>query len=163
MGRQINFYMGKKKREKFLEFLIAQGYLFLADGACSEIQYIQPSKVIYENCVCLYKDTYGIVKLDQKRYSNSKYISKSRNPIIEYWQSSINEKEKCIKSGRIWLSSYEFYDLTADRAIITKDFNRIIRWLKKNLLYQALNGYSSKLYIDEELIDMVYNEGYDLE
>lgn len=160
MGRQINFYMGKKKQEEFLEFLIAQGYLFLADGVCNEIEYIQPSKIIYESCLCLYKDTYGTIKLDQKRYSNNKYINKSYNPIIEYWRSNIKEEEKCIKFGRIWLSSYEFYDLTADRSIITKDFNCIIRWLKKNLLYQALIGYSSKLYIDEELIGMVCNEGY---
>ena len=37
-------------------------------------------------------------------------IDKSYNPVIEYWIPHIKHSDKSIRCGRLWLTSYDFYD-----------------------------------------------------
>lgn len=87
-------------------------------------------------------------------------IDKSYNPVIEYWFSRIKHSDKSIRSGRLWLTSYDFYDVNADRTVINSDYNRLVRWIKKNVPYQKVSGYSQKIYISNDLVDLIYNDAY---
>lgn len=54
----------------------------------------------------------------------------------------------------------DYYDKNADRSIINKEYAKLVRWIKKNLPYQKVSGYSQKMYISDELVDPVYNSEY---
>lgn len=162
MGRQINFYMNDKIKDDFINFLDSEGYIFLPDGSFERLYRLKKENIDNEYSVCLYMDLFGEIKPKQLKNVNKFYIDKSYNPIIEFWIPHIKPYDKSIKSGRLWLTSYDFYDVNTDRTFINKEYNKLVRWIKKNIPYIKINGYSQKMYITNELVDLVYNEGYAL-
>lgn len=153
MGRQINFYMSDKVRNDFTNFLKAEGYIFLPDAAFESLYTLK--NIEDEYSVCLYKETFGKIEYKQVKGTNKYRIDKSYSPVIEYWIPHIKQEDKSVRSGRLWLTSQGFYDANADRAVISGDYNKLVRWIKKNVPYQAVDGYSQKMYISDELADMI--------
>ena len=160
MGRQINFYMDNKIKRNFIDFLDAEGCIFLPDCTFSSLYKLEKENIDNEYSVCLYMNFFGKIKLKHIQNINKFRIDKSYNPVIEYWISHINSSDKFISSGRLWLTSYDFYDANTDRTFINNEYNKLVRWIKKNVPYQKVNGYSQKMYISNDLVDLVYNDGY---
>lgn len=121
---------------------------------------LKGENIFNESSVCLYKDSFGEIKLKRIKNMNKFRIDKSYNPVIEYWFSRIKHSDKSIRSGRLWFTSYDFYDVNADRTVINSDYNRLVRWIKKNVPYQKVSGYSQKIYISNDLVDLIYNDAY---
>lgn len=171
MGRQINFYMSDKMRQEFVDFLTNKGFCYVDDGVCEEVTYIAPSDIYSSFKVYLYKKEFG--KINLRDTGIVKYIDGCYNPVIEYIISRPSTKTvKRILNGRVWMTSDDLYDENADRELMTKEYNKIIRWLKKHLLYENIEaekytyckhgGYTIKEYIDEEAIRMITEDGFTL-
>lgn len=170
MGRQLNFYMSKKMRQEFEDYLDSEGFVYVKNGANEQVTFLTRSAIEKEVIVYLYKNEYGNIHLTDTGII--KYIDGSYNPVIQYHVCRVNHDEKRLTSGRVWITSDDLYDDNADRKLITKEYNRIIRWLKKHLLYAHIEvekhtyckrgGYIVKDYIDEEALRMVNEEGYTL-
>ena len=139
MGRQINFYMSDKMRQEFVDFLTNKGFCYVDDGVCEEVTYIAPSDIYSSFKVYLYKKEFGKIYL--RDTGIVKYIDGCYNPVIEYIISRPSTKTvKRILNGRVWMTSDDLYDENADRELMTKEYNKIIRWLKKHLLYENIEA-----------------------
>lgn len=160
MGKQINFYMNEKIKHDFIDFLESEGYIFLPDGTFNTLYELEKNNIDNEYSVCLYKSSFGKINLTELKSTRKFYIDKEHNPVIEYWIPHIKHSDKSIRSGRLWLTSTDFYDLNADRTIINKEYNKLLRWIKKNVPYQNVNGYLLKSYICDDLIELVYYSDY---
>lgn len=170
MGRQLNFYMSDKMRQEFEDYLKNEGFSYLDKGVCKEVTYIAPSDIYNFFYVYLYKKEFGKIHLHDTGIV--KYIDESYNPVIEYIRADVKYDEKRIRSGRVWITTDNLYDENADRKLMIKEYNRIIRWLKKHLLYENIEvekytysiheGYTIKEYIDEEAIRMITEDGFTL-
>lgn len=162
MGKQINFYMSNNTQQEFIKFLIDQGFEFLKSGLLKNDVFIQSSDVISEFKVLLYKNTFGKFIIKQIGDTSQKYIDSMYNPIIEFRLSKTDTTSKCITAGRIWLTSNDFLDHDANRDYILTEYNRLVRWIKKNVLYQPVIG-SGKMYIDRESLELVNFQNYILQ
>lgn len=160
MAKQINFFMNEIKQNDFIDFLDCEGYLFLPDRPFSSLCKLEKNNIDNEYSICLYKSSFGIINPSQIKNTTEFFIDKSYNPIIEYWIPHIKHSDKSIRSGRIWLTSYDFYDLNSDRLIINNEYNKLVSWIKKNVPYQNVIGYSQKMYICDDLVDLVYSSDY---
>lgn len=160
MGKQINFYMDDKIKQDFINFLDAEGYVFLPDSSFDILYKLEKENINNEYSVCLYTSLFGKIKMKQIKDINKFRIDKSYNPVIEYWIPHIKHSDKSIRCGRLWLTSYDFYDKNADRTFINKEYNKLVRWIKENVPYQKVSGYSQKMYISDELVDLLYNSEY---
>lgn len=165
MGRQINFYMNEQTKKDFLQFICDEGYVFIADRISEEpenLWYVEKEETNQFFSICLYKSDFG--KIIQTKLSTSKnyYIDKRHNPIIEYRFSFLKQQEKEVIEGRLWLTSDTLSDPNADRTVINKSYNRLVRWIKKEVPYQLVNGHTIKRYISNSLVDLVHKDGYTL-
>lgn len=161
MGKQINFYISNQTQQKFISFLNEQGYVFLKSGLLNSEYFIQPENVIMESQVYLYKENFGPYTVTNLKNTDMQSILSSHNPVIEYSLSKTNSMEKKVYSGRLWVTSDEFFNTGIDRNIIYGDYSGLIRWIKKNVLYQPVKT-SNKKYIDQETLEMVLSQNYDL-
>lgn len=162
MGRQIKFYMSNSMQQEFISFLQEQGFKFLQSGLVNGDFHIQPQNVIFEYKVYLYRDDFGNLLLEQFGDSTQKSISSLFNPVIEYRLSKTNTIKKRVTAGRMWITSYDFYDTKANRDFIINEYNRLVKWIKKNVLYQPVIS-SEKKYIDQETLKLINNQDYKLQ
>ena len=162
MGKQINFYMSNNSQQEFIHFLTNQGFEFLKSGLLKNDILIQSSDVISEFKVYLHKNNFGRFIIEQIGDSTQKSISSLCNPVIEFRLSKTNTTRKCVTSGRLWLTSYDFLDIEANRELILTEYNRLVRWIKKNVLYQPAIS-SGKIYIDRESLELVKTQNYRLQ
>ena len=162
MGKQIKFYMSNKLQQEFINFLIEQEFEFLKSGLLENDIFIQSSDVISEFKVLLYKKIFGKFIIRQIGDTEQKYIDSMYNPVIEFRLSKTDTSSKYVTSGRIWLTSNDFLDHGANRDYILTEYNRLVRWIKKNVLYQSVIG-SEKKYIDQESLELVSSQNYILQ
>jgi len=156
MGRQINFYMSEKVQTEFIEFLEQNNFLYVD-------YYVD--KTVHPSCkdeymVYLYKEAYGelVKKFDDTVYDNS------HGPVIEYSKTLIREDKKTITRGRLWMTDW-YFDEAGNKVkkneLLTKDYEKLVRWIKKHVPYQVYNhkGYMLKEYINDEVIEL-QKQGY---
>lgn len=148
MGRQINFYMDRETEQNFLQYLGEEGYTVLLEDL-QELSVEEPAKRPW--WVMIYKEAYG------KPICNGETDTADvdRSPVIEFIRTRVNEEKKCIQRGRLWISmENEFADEKA-RDLFLKDYNRLVRWLKKNIPNQEYqnNGCVQKGLISDSLRD----------
>lgn len=156
MGRQINFYMSKKVQAEFIEFLEQSNFLY--------VDYYVDKTVhpVFEDVysVYLYKEVYGELRKKQ----DDKVYDSLIGPVIEFKKSMIKEDTKKIIRGRLWMTDW-YYDEEGNKVKkndwLTKDYEKLVRWVKKNVPYQEYNnkGYILKEYINDEIIEL-QKEGY---
>jgi adenine-specific DNA methylase len=71
-------------------------------------------------------------------------------------------KAKTIVRGRLWVTSYDFRDENADKKLFMKDYNMLVRWIKKNVPYQDVpcETYTGihlyKSYADDNIVKLAY-------
>lgn len=169
MGRQINFYMSNEVKIQFYEFLKNDGFLFLPTSGFEVFDdTIMREEVDINNeyFICLYKKFYGEIITRKIEGYKKQYINIMYNPVIQFKIPQVDDIEKKILNGRIWLTSYDFHDKNASRKAITSDYNRLVRWIKKNVPYQEceIKGVFSsgffKEYINDDIVLKMAEQGY---
>ena len=79
---------------------------------------------------------------------------------MEYSKSRIKVDKKRIIRGAVWRSTDFFYDENANEELFKKDYNMLIRWLKKHLIYTHVKGRGCKEYVDDKVLRLVTEEDY---
>lgn len=157
MGKQVNFYMSESVQNNFIKFLEQNKFIFLNNNASviSQVN-LNNSRGVY-----LYKEVYGDIKM---RENNKEIIDVMYSPVIEFTKTIINEKEKKILRGRIWISQ-QYYDNTGKLLkkdkLFVDDYQKLSRWIKKFVPYQGImkGDYIVKEYTCNELVELV-DRGY---
>jgi len=152
VGKQINFYMNKDIEEKFIEYLNINEFNFL-DYDFKNNKVIVLSSEAKAQSLYLYKKVYGdyfmqngdLVRLD---------IIKS--PVIEFTKTQIKEESKKVKRGRLWLNEQYYNEegtIVKKDTLLIKDFNSLVRWIKKNVPYQEIKKgeHYIKEYANDEI------------
>jgi len=162
MGRQINFYMSESVEKEFFELLSIQGYKILYDGY--DVDSIQ-ELTSYDGMdrkkwlIILYKDFYGpLIYADREE----KEINRNYSPVIEWSRTIINNNEKFIREGRIWISSWVEFEDSLIEEQFKKDYNSLVRWIKKKVPREEYTwkGHILKRYKNTELQEYE-DKGYD--
>lgn len=161
MGRQINFFMSKLVEKEFFDLLCRQGYsIFYEDYKEKRIRKVMSYDELDESMwlILLYKDVYGsLTYLDNEKLR----IDKLNCSVIEWCRTVVNVEEKTVKRGRIWMSDLINFESSEKETQFKKDFNSLMRWIRKNVPRQENNhnGYIIKEYINDEIIYYM-NKGY---
>lgn len=162
MGRQINFYMSESVEKEFFELLSSKGYKILYEGYDGDnIQELTSYDGLDRKkwLIILYKDSYGSLIYDDEGETE---INRNYSPVIEWCRTIINDNKKFVRGGRIWISSWiEFGDSIIEEQF-KKDYNFLVRWIKKKVPRQEYTwkGHVLKRYMNVEL--QIYEaQGYD--
>ncbi|MBE5943174.1 MAG: hypothetical protein E7264_11645 [Lachnospiraceae bacterium] len=161
MGRQINFYMSEAVEREFFEIICSNGYKILYRNFIDE----RIEKIVsYDDVnrkkwlLVLYKDSYGsIIYNDEKKIE----INRNYSPVIEWCRTILDSDEKVVRQGRIWISSWiEFEDFAIEEQF-KKDYNSLVRWIKKKVPKQEYmkKGHTLTRYMNEEL-KIYEDQGY---
>lgn len=54
------------------------------------------------------------------------------SPVFEFIRTDIDKTKQVIKRGRIWKSSEIIFQDDETESLFTKDYNAIVRWIRKN-------------------------------
>lgn len=146
MGRQINFYMDKKTEEEFIAYL--EESFLLVDS--NNKMYKNEERTYLYYC---YKEDYGELVF---RNDNGK-IDSYKSPVIEFIRTRLLEEKKQIGRGRIWIG----YEGEYDKKLLLKDYQKIVRWIKKNVPNQEYKNIDMvrRAYISNDLLNLG-EEGY---
>ncbi len=161
MGRQINFYMSELVEKEFFELLSSKGYKILYEGyAGDNIQELTSYDGLDRKkwLIVLYKDFYGSLIYANERETE---INRDYSPVIEWHRTIIDDHKKIIHRGRIWMSGWiEFEDFAIEEQF-KKDYNSLVRWIKKNVPKQEYmkKGHTLTRYMNEEL-KIYEDQGY---
>lgn len=165
MGKQINFYMDKKVEDEFIKFIYKIKFEVLEEN--EEKKRIESYKKYDEFNpkgiqLFLYKKNYGnIVKLKNCDCA----INSISSPVIEFMRTIIIDCDKEIVGGRIWYEQ-KYYnndgELIKKNEQILKDYNMLVRWIKKNTIYTDVNnlGFTSKYYVTKEIEKILEKNNY---
>jgi hypothetical protein len=164
MGKQIEFYMDYKTQEKFFDFLMSEGMTVLLKNDVKEINIIpEPFSTDWWWSLSVYDKKIGELKI--RELDNGKlmidYIDSSA---IEFSRTFINDDEKIIRNGRLWMEM-RYYD--KDGQLVSKSiefdnmYKKMVKWIKKNCPRQDIPMYNIiyKEYTSEGIIELL-NNGY---
>lgn len=152
MGKQINFYMSEVIQNRFIEYLCHNHFIFL-DKNSAIIDEPKSNNILGGY---LYKHDYGNIIM---RQDINDYMDSIKSPVIQFGKTIIKEEKHRILRGRLWVED-KYYDeegklLIKERELL-KDYQMLVRWVKKNVPYQkiALDEYFTKEYVNDELIEL---------
>lgn len=161
MGRQINFYMNKTIETDFIEFVMHSGFIMLWEDVINK----QCKKIVdisNDNerswLLILYKEEYGEL-IHENQYWDR--INRIKSPIIEFTKTGIDKNKNSIRQGRIWIGSDCVFNSEESKTMFIKDYNKLVRWIKKNVPYQEYyhNNHTAKGYINDD-IKLLVEKGY---
>ena len=159
MGKQINFYMDEVIEIEFIKLIINEGFILLyTDLEQRKLLSIESVEQFggRVNRFYLYKGELGNIVNDKFRSFD---IDTLRSPVIEFSRTIVNSEEKKITRGRIWVETRYYGDndgLVAKNPLLEKEFNKLVKWIKKNIPYQdTIQGdYILKDYISNNLKEL---------
>jgi hypothetical protein len=157
MGRQINFYMSETVLAELIEFLKQNQFVYY-DYCANKVDNVADKKLY---TVYLYKENYGVFLRNK---SDSRYIDFMDGPVIEFSKSMIDAETKKLIRGRLWMDGW-YFDEAGNKVkkseLLTKDYEKLVRWVKKHVPYQEYEqkGYILKEYINDEVIEL-QKQGY---
>ena len=166
MGRQINYYMSEEVDNKFIEFIKEQNYEFLFyDFKNNALIRLNKEKYneFNEKYAYLYKPEYEELFMKDEPLVR---IDQIASPVIDFTRTNIDHDEKIVIRGRIWIET-KYYnssgELVEKNAELVKDYNRLVRWIKKNVPFREIiqEDYVEKEYANDEIVELV-NQGYRL-
>lgn len=151
MGRQYNFYIEPILDERFCEKIFKDGnriYYFDRSDGEKKLYSCDDYIALYEykasgGMFFIYNDKWG----DFASLSDEK-IFRDKSPVIEYVRPYIDESKKVICRGRVYINTYYKDDINGFD-IVNKEFDRLVRWLKKQIDYKeydfgGMSGYNRK-------------------
>lgn len=106
----------------------------------------------------LYKDSYGSIIFNDDRETE---INRNYSPVIEWCRTILDNDEKVVRQGRIWISSWIEFENPLMEEQFKKDYNSLVRWIKKKVPKQEYmkKGHTLKRYMNEEL-KIYEDQGY---
>ncbi len=156
MGKQINFYIEKELEEKLIQQLFNEGFVIVAEDldnkelvTYDEFQKVNPKVYI----MYLYKKEFGKLIIDKECEFRLDCL---RSPIIELTRTLIKNDKKIVTRGRLWVET-KYYDENGEiilkDSILTKEYNSLVKWVKKNVPYQEVmkGEYVIKEYITDNM------------
>ncbi len=155
MGRQIYFYMSEAVQAELIEFLKQNQYVYY-DYYANKVENVADKKLY---TVYLYKENYG-----EFLRNNYRRVDFMNGPVIEFSKSMIDAETKRLIRGRLWMDSW-YFDEAGNKVkkseLLTKDYEKLVRWVKKHVPYQEYEqkGYILKEYISDEVIEL-QKQGY---
>lgn len=171
MGRQYNFYMGRKDEELFLEYLKQNQYVIYQDDKDGNPKVIDKWPEPYSSTgwfiLYLYREDFGEMIFSDSLGDGRLFIHPMEDaPVIEFSRTCINLKDKGIMSGRIWLEM-NYYDknnmLWHKSENLIKAYNNIKKWIRKQLkevdMYTESGNYI-KGNFSEDILKLVIEEEY---
>ena len=167
MGKQFGFIMDANDKDKFLNYILENGEIYFGEKG-SDIEKISEiserlKKGNWFKLLIAVKDemeiTYTILS------NGIKYIYSGNEPVIEFRNTTVNESEKKIMRGRLWVEMkyYKEGELTTKRKELDVLYKNLCKWIKKNLKKVTVeeDGSTWKEYVSESMIGLV-EEGYSL-
>lgn len=157
MGRQINFYMSETVQAEFIEFLKQNQFVYY-DYYANKVENPADKKL---DEVYLYKEDYGVFLRNK---NDNRYIDFMDGPVIEFSKPIVNAETKKLTEGRLWMDGW-YFDEAGNKVkkneLLTKDYEKLVRWVKKHVPYQEYiqKGYILKGYINDEVIEL-QKQGY---
>lgn len=156
MGRQINFYMSEAVQAEFMEVLKQNQFVYY-DSRANKIENPEDKKYY---AVYLYKERYG----EFLRTNDNRNIDDYNGSVIQFCKTVINTENKKLTRGRLWMDGWHFDEAgnkVKKNELLTKDYEKLVRWVKKHVPYQVYNhkGYLLKEYINDEVIEL-QKQGY---
>lgn len=152
MGRQINFYMSHDVQERFIDFLNEKEFTFVDYNASIINDILDDSR----KSIYLYKQDYGDICMNPY---HKVHIDPLKTPIIQYRKTIIKEEQRKVLMGRLWIET-KYYnedgELINKGESVLKDYQMLVRWVKKNVPYQEIkkmNHYLKEYYIKEYIND----------
>lgn len=148
--------MDAETQNNFIDFLEKEEFVML-DNKNKMINEPQ-NKNMYG--FYLYKIRYGNVFFRQDNI-----IDSIKSPVIQFSKTIVKDEIKKIKRGRLWMQdsfSKEGVFVRKDETFI-KDYNKIVRWIKKNVPYQEVDkeGFVVREYVNNK-VKLLHEEGYSL-
>lgn len=156
MGKQINFYMSETVQDQFLEYLKQEKFQFL-DNSSNKIDKPGIRDVFG---MYLYKPEYGETILHSEGRVE---LDSIKSPVIEYSKTIIKEEYRKVLRGRLWICTQYYAEdgsLTQKPEQLLKEYQRLVRWIKKNVPYQEIktgNAYI-KEYVSDEMKQLQEDE-----
>jgi hypothetical protein len=163
MGKQINFYFDQDTELKLAEFMLSYGYVFLyGDVYKKKLTIIQTIDELNKdaNIIHLYRSDLGQVYIDKLYDYEIDYI---KSPVIEFTRTTVKYDKKIITRGRLWVET-RYFDKdniqVNKNPELAKDFNKFIRWIKKNIPQQCImvgdnNEYIVKEYLTDKIKELL--------
>lgn len=155
MGNQFNFYMAKSTEQRFIDFLLKNGYTFLNENVKDDcIQIVNAENVtnsVFWQFYLIKNESYDNIPTRFNNYS----IDYDSFPVIEFTRSRTNDREMKVQRGRIWVSG------NFKGTYLLNNYAEIVNWLKKNLTRRNIIKGDAlvKEYVDDEMIKL-NNDGY---
>lgn len=147
MGRQINFYMGPETERSFFAFLREKGYKIIHFDMeqRKEVEITDTNNISdMKWFLALYKQSYGELVFKDNSWG-ADIIDFDETPAIEFTRTKIWEDEEKMYRGRLWFSSYIDFRDEETCKLFVKEYNQLVRWIKKNVPRQEY-CYYGKLY-----------------
>ena len=158
--------MSEEVDNKFFEFLKEQNFEFLfhdyENNTLIKLNEIKNSE-FNRKFLYLYKPEYGEIFMRDEPLVR---IDQITSPVIEFTRTKIVYDKKIVRRGRIWVET-KYYDssgeLVEKNAEFIKDYNRLVRWINKNVPYREIpkGDFLVKEYTNDELMELV-KQGYRL-
>lgn len=165
MGRQYNYYIDRALDEKFCQCLFLNGYQLLCFHPYPDIKMVRYADYI---SLCDYQPSGGQFFIYKEEWGalaseTDETVFRDRSPVIEYNRSCINETERLVTRGRLYLNTY-YKNEISDFEMVSREYNKLVRLLKKNIPYTEYkfdDGQVCLFPISQGVVDMV-EEGYSL-
>lgn len=177
MGKQINYYMEYSAFLKIAQAALNSGCVIVRNFD-NEIICSADISVVIPACNNYFFHLPEAGEIAYKTYANGRTdvdhsYSSSGNSLIEAGFSRINDADKKIYRNRLFcISGYfnEEKEWIARPDCITKLYNKLVRVAKKEAPYTELNRtrafdgqeYTTKEYISSNCLELVSNQGYNL-
>lgn len=167
MGKQFRFLMDRKDEKRFLNYVLEKGKIYYddirdTDGRICEVN----DNLINKDWFKVFFSTEDEVNVKYTKLPGGlKYIGGSDEPVIEYCRTGVNEPDKSVMRGRLWVEM-KYYDkgelLTKGNAL-DELYRDLCKWIRKNLKKVTVEdtGRMRKEYSSESLIRFI-EEGYSL-
>lgn len=138
MGKQFGFLMDKKDEKNFLDYVLEIGKIYSKEQKFKAGQIYEVSDEFIEyNWFKVYFSTKDEVNISYIELPNDRnYIDGITQPIVEYCRTGINEPDKSVIRGRLWVEM-KYYDdedkLRSKSNELDKLYRDLCKWIRRNL------------------------------
>ena len=171
MGRQFRFYMDEKDLQALFDHVNQNGTV-LCDGGPVQLEKITDIKQMDEKDgyfkIAFTNQPMEEIKIEHRVGLQGNFVLYDESaPIVELMRTSISEKNKLIRYGRIWMEMKYIEDgewKEKDESLLTW-YNSLVRWIKKNVHCETMLflGKKKKISISECYVKLILEKGFETE
>ncbi len=169
MGRQFRFYMDGKDLQALFDHVNQNGTV-ICDGGPDQLEKITDIKQTDGRegyfQIAFTNQPMEEIKIDHLVGVQGNFISYHKSaPIVELVETWVDEEEKIIRYGRIWMTMkyVEDGEWKEKNASLLTWYNSLVRWIKKNVHSEMMleyEGKKKKISISEGFVKLIREEGF---